>query len=68
MEGLTGNERFEAEREHGEVDHRWRLRYLDGVTTKMRVNYDSRVFDIEARFDPTGKGEELVLLTNEKEA
>lgn len=65
MIGISGDERFAGEQFHGEVDHAFRIRHLDGVTTKMRINYDSRIFDIKARFDPTGKAEELMMLTEE---
>lgn len=63
---VEGNERFVAEREHAEVTDAWTIRHLAGVTPKMRISYDSRVFDIESAFDPDGRKRELTILTREE--
>ncbi len=43
---LRGREFFEAHQENRELTHKIILRYLSGVTAKMRVNYGGRYFDI----------------------
>jgi len=44
---ISGKEYFNAESVQSEVTHKIKTRYLSGITTKMRISYDSRVFDIE---------------------
>lgn len=38
-----------------------KIRYRSDVTNKMRVTFDSRVFDIENNYDPTGRKQYLML-------
>ena len=45
---LRGRERFEAQQVNAEADDKWRIRYLAGVVAKMRISYDSKLFDIQS--------------------
>lgn len=42
----AGLERFTEQREHATLKGRFEMRFLAGVTPKMRVSFDSRIFDI----------------------
>ncbi|MCB2081365.1 MAG: phage head closure protein [Hyphomicrobiales bacterium] len=44
---------------------RFTLRYRDGVTTKQRLVYDSRTFNIRAVVNPDERGEMLELVAEE---
>ena len=64
---LRGVEAFQAQQRYPTVDHQMRLRHLAGVTAKMRVSFDSRIFDIKGVL--RGKGErriETILMTQEQ--
>ncbi len=39
--------------------------FVSGVTSNMRVSWDSRTFDIESVYDPDGSQNHLVLVTKE---
>ena len=46
---------------------RWRItiRYREDVTEKMRISYNSRVFNIRAIIDLDGREEQLILIVEE---
>ncbi|MCD6433702.1 MAG: phage head closure protein [Sulfurimonas sp.] len=44
---LSAKEFFKAGT-HAEVSHKIELRYISGIKSKMRVVYDSRIFEIES--------------------
>ena len=46
VEPLTGREIFEAQQTYPRVDYRIRLRHTEGITSKMRVDFNGRFFDI----------------------
>lgn len=46
---------------------RFRTRYIAGVTPKMRVLFDSRVFNIQSVIDVGGRGKQLHILTEEQQ-
>lgn len=43
---VRGRERFTADQVAAEADTIFRIRWLVGVTEKMRVSYDGRLYDI----------------------
>jgi SPP1 family predicted phage head-tail adaptor len=45
---LSGRELFTAQQVYAEATHGVRLRYLAGLTPKMRLVYRDRVFNIES--------------------
>jgi SPP1 family predicted phage head-tail adaptor len=64
---LTGNERFAEGRKRATSQVRFELRHLAGVTSKMRVSWDSRLFDILVVVNAEERNRELHLLTEEVE-
>ena len=61
---ITGREFFAAQQVSSTVSTKFGLRWLDGVTTAMRVSYDSKLYNIVAVLD-TDKRADLVLLAEE---
>lgn len=44
---VRGREYFAAQGMQAEADSVFRIRWLDGVTPKMRISYDGAVYDIQ---------------------
>jgi SPP1 family predicted phage head-tail adaptor len=65
VEPLSGAELYRAHEMHPEVTHSVRLRYLDGVTAKMRVLFGTRSFEIKTVLNTEETNRELVLLCTE---
>lgn len=69
VEPLNGREYFAAKQTQSETSIRMRLRYdsvTKSVTTKMRVSWDSRFFDIESVIRPRERGDEVILMCIER--
>ena len=63
--GVTGKERFVAERLTDEVDMTFRVRYATTVLATMRiVDETSTTYDVVAAFDPTGHRTEKMILAH----
>lgn len=62
---LSGREFFQNREVHGEVDHRITIRYLVGVTSKMRVQLGARIFQIESVIDLEERHVEQQLMCRE---
>lgn len=62
---LEGRERFEAQQTYEDVSHRIETRWLDGVTSQMRVKYNNRTFQIEAPLNVEELDRELHLMCHE---
>jgi SPP1 family predicted phage head-tail adaptor len=65
IEPISGREYFAAQTTQAEVTHRISLRYLTGVTPKMRVKYGSRIFDILLVINTRERSVELQLMCRE---
>lgn len=65
VEPLNGNELFTASGVNSKVIARIRLRYLAGLTTKMRILFDNRYYNIESPIDPAERNAEIVLMCSE---
>jgi len=65
VEPLTGREYFSAQREQASASDRIRMRHLDGVTHRMRVAWDGRIFEIESVANVDERKRELVLMCTE---
>jgi SPP1 family predicted phage head-tail adaptor len=48
VEPQSGAEKFDPEQFYSTTTVKIRIRYLSGLTTKMRVSFDSKSYDIEA--------------------
>jgi len=62
---LRGHEYFQAQQMQAKVTHKVKIRYLQGVTHKMRVKYGSRILNIVSVINPDEKSRELVLMCEE---
>lgn len=60
LEPLGGRERFLAAQTHAEATYRSRIRFLEGITPKMRISHGGKVFNITHIADD-GRRRELVL-------
>ncbi len=56
---------FAAQSTQADVTHRITLRYMSGITPKMRVNYNSRIFDILSVINVGERNRELQLMCRE---
>lgn len=65
VEPIRGREYFDAETHQGEVSVRILIRYLSGVTEKMRVSYDGRLYNIESVIDKRENHRVLELMCSE---
>jgi len=65
VEPLTGREYHEARARNSEVDHRIRIRYRSGITTKNSVLWGTRRFDIQAVLNVEERSRELHLMCKE---
>jgi len=61
-EDLTGREQFLAQQVKADVTTRFVVRYLDGVSAKMRILSDGVSYNIESVADPDGKRRTLVIV------
>ncbi len=68
VEPLRGQEYFAARQLQSSTTTRIRIRYLSGITTKMRVVHGSRYYEIEGVIDPESRHRELQLMCREREA
>ena len=63
---LKGREYWASKQTTSEITGKIRIRYLDGITPKMRVKFGSRIFNIEAVLNPDEKKIETILLVSEQ--
>lgn len=66
IERSRGNEVWASAQRSGRVPVVFHLRYLAGVTPGMRVVFDGKVHNILSAIDQEGRGEELILTTEEE--
>ena len=62
---LKGEEYWASQQVNAEVTHRITIRYLDGITSEMRIKFGDRYFSIEPPLNPDEKNIELVMLCKE---
>lgn len=65
LEPLNGREIFAAAQVQAEITARARIRYLAGVTAKMRITFESKIYAITAVIDRELRHRELELLLAE---
>ena len=61
-EPAFGSEGVKEDQEQATVNVKFRVRFLSGVVPKMRVSFDSRLFDIQSVIDVGGRGKQLHLM------
>ena len=62
---LIGREYWSARQVNAEISGKVRIRYLSGVTAKMKIKFGTRMLDIKAVINVEEKNCEMVLLTSE---
>jgi len=65
VEPLRGREYFASQQFNAEITTRIRLRYLSGVTPKMRVSFDGRIYNIQSIIDVSERNRETHLMCSE---
>ena len=65
VEPLSGVELYRMHEVHPEVTHQVRIRYLAGITPKMRVLFGTRSFEVRGVTNPSETNRELILLCTE---
>lgn|SRR4030065_1640189 len=65
IEPLIGREFYAARQVNAELTGKISLRFINGITAKMRVLYDSKTYNIEAVIDVENRHKELILLVKE---
>jgi SPP1 family predicted phage head-tail adaptor len=63
---LVGREYWSARQVNAEITGKINIRYVSGITPKMRVKFGDRIFNIEAIINVEERNRELVLLVSEK--
>lgn len=62
VESLTGREYFAAQQVQAENQKRFTIRYIPGITYKMRIKYNSNYYDITSIINPDERNRELILM------
>ena len=62
---LSGRETFKASKIQSEVTHSVVMRYLAGITPKLRIRFGDRYFDIKSVLNVEERNIELNLLVEE---
>jgi SPP1 family predicted phage head-tail adaptor len=65
IEPLRGREYFQAATVQSQNMIRFTIRYRKGVTSKMRISYDSKLYDIQSIIDVNGRHQQLELMAKE---
>jgi SPP1 family predicted phage head-tail adaptor len=65
IEPLIGREYWASRQVNAETTGKIRMRYISGITTKMKVIDGPRSYNIEAVIDVENRHKELVLLVKE---
>lgn len=65
VEPLTGREYFAAQQINAETSTKITIRYLAGITQKMRVSYDSRLYNIEGMKNIGERDRQIELMCSE---
>jgi len=63
---LAGRETFRLDQVSADSDVKFTIRHLDSVTTKMRISYDSRIFDIQSIANVNERDRMLILMCKER--
>ena len=65
IEPIRGREFWESQQINAEVTAKITIRYLAGVTPKMRVKYEARIFEIISVINPEERNKDLQLMVKE---
>ena len=62
---LRGREFFAAQQYNSEVTTKILMRFLNGVTTKMRITFNSKIYNIESVINIEERGISMELMCSE---
>lgn len=65
IEPLNARESLIAQQSQSDIDTRIRIRYYSSLTTRYRIKYGTRYFQIISAINPSEKNEEWELLCKE---
>lgn len=65
MQPLTAREIYQMDQDAAERTTRFVIRYLAGVLHKMRISYDSRIFDIRTVINIKGRQRSMEIIAVE---
>ena len=65
VEPISGREYFDAAQINSEITTKIIIRALSGVTTKMRISYDSRLYNIQSIINVRERDREMHLICSE---
>lgn len=65
VEPLIGKEYLAAKQTESAVSHKFRIRYLSGLTPQMRIYWDSRYFTIASDINVNEGNREMVVMAEE---
>lgn len=65
VEPISGRELLAAQQIQGEITHRIRCRYRDGLTAADRALFKGRVFDLQSVINTAERGISLEILAKE---
>ena len=65
IEPVSGREYFDSQTTQADLTHRIYLRYVSGVTPKMHVKFNQRIFDILSVINTRERNVELQLMCRE---
>lgn len=63
---VSSKELRENMRMNSSTTHNIRIRYTPGITSKMKINFNDRVFDIQGILNPDEKNQWLDLVCDEQ--
>lgn len=63
---LSGREYFAAQQFNPEITHKIRLRYVPGLTPKMRIRLATRIFEINHLLNVDERNKEIELYATER--
>jgi SPP1 family predicted phage head-tail adaptor len=65
VEPVKGREFWESQQINAEITTKVTIRYLAGIKPKMRILYDTRIFEIDSVINVDERNRELQLLVKE---
>jgi SPP1 family predicted phage head-tail adaptor len=65
VEPVKGREFWESQQINAEITTKVTMRYLAGIKPKMRILYDTRIFEIDSVINVDERNRELQLLVKE---
>ncbi|MDD5359488.1 MAG: phage head closure protein [Sulfurovaceae bacterium] len=62
---VSGSSKYVSAERHSEATHQITIRWLDGVTPKMRVVYGTRIFEILSAPNIAERNKQIIIIAKE---